>query len=345
MTKRDEFDDPEGFFDRLITIKDPGRASIFENKSLVFSGVVFVIVVALSGVIWASYPSQNPLTADGTVPVIRADTTPYKVEPDDRGGMSIAHKDSTVFDAIRQNDQTERRVENLLEDQTETPIDRTQLFAGLKTERTMVDAAPEPETSGKPTQLAQASRLGDYAQDRPLTETERRERAAKQNQERLNQPAIPLPGDDAKQAAKPDGGRDDLLKPSEVKPAQTAKPSKGFQEPPQTAVTDAPASKPKDDPKGGAKPIVSATAIKTGVGNAFVQVASVPSEGLVKSEWASVSGKLSMLKGLPYRVQRADLGAKGVFHRLQVGPMSSEDAASLCAQIKAQKPGGCLVVR
>jgi hypothetical protein len=51
------------------------------------------------------------------------------------------------------------------------------------------------------------------------------------------------------------------------------------------------------------------------------------------------------LSGAEYRVQRADLGAKGVFFRIQAGPMSKDSAKSVCDAIKASKPGGCVIVQ
>jgi hypothetical protein len=338
MPQRDEFDDPEGFFSRLITVKDQARTSVFDNKSLVFSGVVFLAVVALSGVIWASYPTQNPLTADGGMPIIRADQTAYKVVPEDRGGMLIAHRDSTVFDAMRAPEAGNQRVENLLDDTPEKPMDRAALFAGLKTD------LAEPKIEKGP----QVARMGDLTQDRPLTEAERRDQAAERNKDMLEEKAPPLPGSAPEVPATV---AKDVLEAPEVKPAvtaepeaepETSKPSKGLQEKPALSPKPVVAEKPS---KPEAKPAPAALAVKTGVGKAYVQVASVPSEGQVKSEWGVVSGKLPMLQGLPYRTQRADLGAKGVFHRIQVGPMSGDDAAKLCAAIKVKKPGGCLVVK
>jgi cell division protein FtsN len=49
----------------------------------------------------------------------------------------------------------------------------------------------------------------------------------------------------------------------------------------------------------------------------------------------------------PYRplVQKADLGTKGVWYRLQIGPMTSKTTASkLCEDLKSQGLPECLVV-
>lgn len=369
MPPRDEFDDPEGFFSRLITVSGSGRASIFENRSLLVSAIVFVVVVALSGVIWASYPSQNPLASDGSVPIIRADAEPYKYVPSDRGGMAIPHRDSTVFDAMREGS-PDGKVENLLADNDEAPVDRQELFAGLKTDLAQATGLDEKETGDGHVQIA---RMGDYTQQRPMTETERRNEAARRNREMLEQEAEPLPGEpggSAKRAAGVLGTGEvepDLVPknmkgaPSELPPedeaaenAEAEKATKAAEKraAEEKAVAEKSAAKPED--KKTTKPAETATKeskptdapkVQTGTGNAFVQVASVPDAGRVPGEWAVVSGKLPMIAGMPYRVQKADIAGKGTYHRIQVGPMSKDDAVKLCDSIKAQKPGGCLVVK
>ncbi len=351
MSKRDEFDDPEGFLGRLITVKSGRGPSIFHNKSLMLSIAVFGIVVALSGVIWASYPSQNPLIGDGAVPVIRADVEPYKHVPEDRGGLSIPHRDSTVFAAMR-GDSTGPKVENLLETSSdEKPIDRAQLFAGLKTNLATASAVtaqdgtddialPEQPTPTEPLisknqkQPVQVARMGDYAQDRPLTEAERRAVAAERNKDMLAEPAAPLPTADGTDTKQPE----QVTAPTDEPAENTVTTGKGLQEHPKADIASKPA---KDNKPSKDAPL----AIKTGVGGSYVQIASVPSENLVKSEFNTVSSKLPMIKGLPYRVQKVDLKTKGMFHRIQVGPMNMDDATKLCASIKARKPGGCLVVK
>jgi cell division protein FtsN len=44
-------------------------------------------------------------------------------------------------------------------------------------------------------------------------------------------------------------------------------------------------------------------------------------------------------------VQKADLGSKGVWYRLQIGPMTNKTTASkLCEDLKSQGLPECLVV-
>lgn len=80
-------------------------------------------------------------------------------------------------------------------------------------------------------------------------------------------------------------------------------------------------------------------------GGFFIQIASVRSEADAQAAWTRMKTEFSTLSGLGHRVNRADLGERGTYFRLQAGPVSEARARSLCGAIEAKKPGGCLVVR
>ncbi len=78
-----------------------------------------------------------------------------------------------------------------------------------------------------------------------------------------------------------------------------------------------------------------------------VQLAAVRSEDTAASEWARLRKKNGdLLDDLTLNVIRIDLGAdKGIFYRLQAGPLASEAAAkNLCEKLSIRKIG-CLIVR
>jgi cell division protein FtsN len=53
----------------------------------------------------------------------------------------------------------------------------------------------------------------------------------------------------------------------------------------------------------------------------------------------------SVLGGFEPDIQRADLGAKGTYYRVRIGPMASRGAAlRLCEQLKSAG-GNCFVTR
>lgn len=77
-----------------------------------------------------------------------------------------------------------------------------------------------------------------------------------------------------------------------------------------------------------------------------VQLGSYRDAGKAEEAWRlAVNAAPSLLSPVNHFIFQADLGAdKGVFHRLQAGPLPSRDSAdSLCNQLKAQKVD-CYVV-
>lgn len=57
--------------------------------------VPLILLAILAGVVWYAYPKS---AEDGIVPVIQADPSAYKIKPDDPGGMTVPHQESTVYE-------------------------------------------------------------------------------------------------------------------------------------------------------------------------------------------------------------------------------------------------------
>lgn len=119
--------------------------------------------------------------------------------------------------------------------------------------------------------------------------------------------------------------------------------------PPPLATTPTPAPqaapKPAETPKTAAAPPPAAAAPAKN-GSYKVQIASVPSQEQAEKEWAKAKAANSdLLGGLTVSFQRADLGAKGIYYRVQAGPLADDAAAkTLCSSLQSRKIG-CLVVR
>jgi cell division septation protein DedD len=77
-----------------------------------------------------------------------------------------------------------------------------------------------------------------------------------------------------------------------------------------------------------------------------IQVGAVRSEDAVRTEWDRLRRAHPDLLGpLAVNSARADLGERGVFYRLQAGPVTDAgEAERLCAELK-QRNVGCIVVR
>ena len=78
----------------------------------------------------------------------------------------------------------------------------------------------------------------------------------------------------------------------------------------------------------------------------MVQLAAARSSEGAESEWEKLSGQHDeLLGGLNHVVLRADLGDRGVFYRLRVGPLDDRPAAENLCEALAAKNVGCIVIR
>lgn len=156
MSRRDDFDDPEGFqsaFGKIASAMEQSRDGIRRRGPLIGVLTAGVALFVLFAVFWSTYPRGGGEGGgvDGPVPLIRADASPFRTAPDDPGGMQIPYRDSTIFETIRNThlNQGEGRVESLLPP-PEEPVDRDRIFAGLKTEPIEDEPAPAPEAAAPP---------------------------------------------------------------------------------------------------------------------------------------------------------------------------------------------------
>ncbi len=82
------------------------------------------------------------------------------------------------------------------------------------------------------------------------------------------------------------------------------------------------------------------------IGPLRIQIAATKDEATAQHEWDRLTkAHADLLGNLTETTVRADLGDRGIFYRVQAGPLPDAAAASkLCDQLKAVSIG-CLVVR
>jgi hypothetical protein len=125
---------------------------------------------------------------------------------------------------------------------------------------------------------------------------------------------------------------------AEVKESEAAPPTAVTAVEPVTPAAPAPAPEKQEAKKADAVQPAAG-------GNFYVQLAAVKSEADAKTQWPKYQAKYSELSRLSLRVQKADLGAKGTYYRIQGGPVSEPEARKLCASINTQKAGSCVVAK
>jgi cell division septation protein DedD len=108
------------------------------------------------------------------------------------------------------------------------------------------------------------------------------------------------------------------------------------------AVAAIPAAKPKP------KPVVAAAdaAPQAAASKYLVQIGSKQNQTEALATFADMQQKYpTLLANYRPMVQKADLGAKGVWYRLRIGPINDKATASkLCTQLKSQGMPDCLVM-
>ena len=99
----------------------------------------------------------------------------------------------------------------------------------------------------------------------------------------------------------------------------------------------------KTEPAAGVQKISEAP--KASAGGFYVQLGSVKARAGADGEWKKLQKSYAALSPLSMRVEEANLGEKGMFYRIQGGPVTEAQAKTICQSVTAQKPGGCLVIR
>lgn len=281
-------------------------------KGVIAGGALIVFGIAT----WYAYSVGMRAGSEGAAPLIRAEQRPTKVKPDDPGGMNVPHQDKTIFERVKPQDGDTKKVEQLLPP-PEEPVARPK-----KKQPPQQAAAPETPPAAPPSPVPAATPSpAPAATPTPAPTPEAKAPAADAK----------LPPTDPKAAAPPANAPQALTPaapPATTAPAQEEKPADAQPKPATTTPTQTAVAPPA---KNGAYK---------------VQIAAVKSQEDAEREWAKLKSAHSDLLGaLTLSVQRADLGAKGIYYRVQAGPLADAAAAKeLCGSLQQRKIG-CLVVR
>lgn len=112
--------------------------------------IALLALAIFSGLVWYAYDQGLRAGSEAAAPLIKADTAPAKVRPDQPGGMAIPHQDKTVYDAIKPEGEKTATVERLLPP-PETPLPPPTPAPAPKAESPIppakVEVKPETETA------------------------------------------------------------------------------------------------------------------------------------------------------------------------------------------------------
>lgn len=309
-----------------------------------FPGIVIGLVIAallMGGAFWWGYDLGQSGENGLFPPLIQADRAPIKEAPAEPGGLQVPNQESLVFDGVTVDEDAAAPV-GVLATPPEEPLARseTQRIAQqggevepsaaairvIDTDAGVVDSEATTLTAPPaPPPLAEADLSAA-----PLRQTARTEslQVAPSEREVATEPLTqePLPEEQRIAAASP---------PAAPRSALSERTGPGRTET-DTAAVVAPA--PKIAPVASPPAVVADGAFR-------VQIGSYRTEAGALNGWKILqTAHEVLLKDLKPTIVSADLGARGVFHRLQVGPLADRGAAgTLCNSLKARKQG-CLVV-
>ena len=273
---------------------------------------IFIALFALGafgGIVWYAYTQGVQSGVSTVAPVIKAEDGPTKAKPEQPGGLQVPHQDKQVFQRLLPEGQTPQTVERLL-----PPPEPLQ-----------PPPAPEPAApSAEPVQPLPSQTVAE----RPVVTPQPAPQTVPQGT-----PPVP--------SAAP------APQPPQDAPAQTPPAARAPAPQPAPQPVAEPKPEPKAEPKPTPAPAQTQASIAAVSGGGFkVQLAAVRSDEAAKQEWNRLKNRYKEeLGALSLTVQRVDLGAgKGVYHRIQAGPLDEAAAERACTALKA-KNQACLVVR
>jgi hypothetical protein len=330
------------FLDEGQLLPPPGaRKPTFKSRSAFMVGSALLGAIALGGALAFAYKQSGGGLSGEQPPLVTADNRPVKELPDQPGGKEFPHKNKLIYDRLTNGDEPESerivpRQENVavpaLPPVTETsgmpgPVASTDLAtppttqaipAGDPNAVAAVDDASTPD--GGPRRVKTARVLPDGSVEEP-----------------------PLPAAPSETAAVPAPGAPVAPQLAAAAPqaATTASQQVAALPAPASTPAPAPAAKPPAQQTAAAAPQAAAAPTKY-----VVQVASKKNQTEALASFADMQQKYpSLLANYRPIVQKADLGAKGTWYRLRIGPITDKTAASkLCSQLKSQGLPDCLVM-
>lgn len=357
------------------------EGSSFDKFRIIAPIIVLAIVCFIS---YAWYTDKFAISRDNSadIPVIKASAEPLREKPEDPGGLKIVNRDKRVYDTISGKDTAQdKKAENILP-APEEPISQNEIAKLSGNERQaetleLINSLQENQPAdvkdnAKPeniTPSAGGNSAADANKDAETNSANAANTNSSENKEAKETaaPAIEKPAETKAPEAKTEAqttapvaaatNDNTAAKAEPVKiasaAAETAKPA-ASEAAPATPTPPVAEAKPTekavtaDDikdvaPKKAAKP--EEKKAKTTRSGYRIQLGSYKSEGDLELSWKNMKKKFpAILSGMSNYVEKKDLGAKGIYYRLQVSGFKSEDEARKTCKTLTEKKQECLFV-
>lgn len=296
---------------------------------------VLVGAVVTGGGLAYLYKSSANLSADEGPSLISADNRPVKEEPADAGGRNFPGGSKLIYERLGQEgaqpqtQQASAAVTPGIVTTTGGTLEE-RIENALKAQKDEPPAASESGSPDKP-RTVRTLTFGPDGNPKPVEAKTQRVAAAAQRPQRSSgaNPTVPESVSSGIIVTTEPTAASSRSAPAE---AEAAQPEPAPAARPQRLAAATPAAAPQ---------VVESTGGSTG--QFFVQIGARNDEGAAVAAFATMQQKFaSVLGNHAPSVRKADLGDKGVWYRLMVGPLETKaDADQLCEQLKTAGMKGC----
>ena len=322
--------------------------------------IAAVLLVALVGGAGAFFVGAFGDGSDEPV-VVAADKEPVRIKPDDPGGSEIPNQDVTVYNTLDGEEKDPKQESRLVVRSEEPEVEESEL-----SQETIPNSSNDDVSATKPPKGPRTVRTVVVRPDGTLVQPD-----VEVAEVRPNTPAetsiVDAPETAVNEATQEVASAAEELTPRAVStealaltPETENVPAPETQTeqvqvavlPPAPRANDnrnqptAAQSQPTQQAAQQAAPAPAATSNTpaANTGEYMVQLSSQRSEEGARTNFRRQQQRYSSLAGYSLNIQRADLGDRGVYHRVRVGPFARSAANSLCARVKSQG-GDCIVRR
>jgi len=312
------------------------------RKGLIVMGaVVGAIVVGGGGAYLLTQPSG---LAGGEPILVQAATDPVKVQPQNPGGVEIPNQNKQIYE---RSQNTDTKVVN----REEQPVDVKQAVQA-NSGSVVADATGATVAGASPARNPHSSlNLGEPRKVRTVTirpdgTVVGAPEAAPAASAQAQVPAMAMP-DEAQPAAVQTAAAQP--KPASATPVAAPATPAPAAKPVPVAATPAEAAPPAAAPQmvASAQPVApaaAATDTTTALAGGYaVQLGLANSESAAEAAFASYQRKYPDLEGLSSIIRKAEVNGNTIY-RVRVGPMTKDDASSLCSRLQGLG-GQCFVAK
>ena len=283
-------------------------------KTLLSVGVVALVLGGVFYFYGSGTPANKKIAKSGAAPLIKADAGPIRVKPTNPGGIKVPHGDKEIYrkieEASRKTKKNSRPArKGKVTGRSHQGVEDF-LAPGFASRKAGKNKRPNPAVVARLGAISRGKtcRLGQHGYP-ALKKMARQPWRMRQYAMRIPPGVMADYRNGRRYGTNPDGRRVSKISPAAGNPGRTTR---------------------------------SAAAL---IGPYRIQLGSFRSARVAQRRWRRVSKRQKALLGrLKMVIERVDLGPRGVFFRLQAGPLKSVRAVRrLCYSLKRRKIG-CILV-